>query len=225
MSNVINTKSDARYETSAAWAETEASNAKLAKQVEKNAGTLHNAAEDAANKAQFKSPTGAVDRLEDGLSKQTNAAASEGAANVQGYAQQAKDLATSAVNTVQSNLPSTNVNNGGNGGILSNLASSAGVAAATTKEYLVAAQNAAAPVAASAYSAGAAAVESARTTAAPYVQSATDSVSRALSGSEPQPETSDSAARKTTSLEFGQHVVDSPYPSTTTTQNSKAGGL
>ena len=51
---------------------------------------------------QFNSTTaGAVNRLEQDLSKKTDAAAAEGAANVQGYAQQAKELATSAVNTVQ----------------------------------------------------------------------------------------------------------------------------
>ena len=42
-----------------------------------------------------------MNRLEQDLSKKTDAAAAEGAANVQGYAQQAKELATSAVNSVQ----------------------------------------------------------------------------------------------------------------------------
>ena len=48
-------RSDARFETSAAWAEAEASNTKLSTQVEQNAHQMHEAAEDAAVKAQVSS--------------------------------------------------------------------------------------------------------------------------------------------------------------------------
>ena len=45
-------RSDARYETSAAVAETEASTSTLSSQVQKNAGQLHTAAVDAAHTAE-----------------------------------------------------------------------------------------------------------------------------------------------------------------------------
>ncbi|CAL1694985.1 unnamed protein product [Somion occarium] len=222
MSNAVPAQSDIRYETSAAWAEAEASNTEIAHQVDDNAQKLHNAAEDAALKAQHKSPAAAVDHLERGLSDTTDAAAAEGASNVQSYAAQAKGLANSAVNTAQSYLPS-------------NFTSTAGAAATTTKEYLVAAQNAAAPVASNAYNTGLAALQTATTTAAPYVQSATETVSRTLSGTaaaSTQAEAPSSASvpaggvpPKTAPLESGQHVVNSPYPQTTTGQSTKVGEL
>ena len=80
-------------------------------------------------------------------------------------------------------------------------------------------------MATSAFNAGAAAVESARATAAPYVQSATDTVARALSGLEAQATPKDPVPSKTAPLESGQQVVDTPYPQATTTQSTKVGGL
>ena len=49
-----NGKSDARYETSAAVAETEASTTTLSNQVQRNAGQLHAAAVDAAHSAEVR---------------------------------------------------------------------------------------------------------------------------------------------------------------------------
>ncbi|KAJ2995688.1 hypothetical protein NUW54_g7339 [Trametes sanguinea] len=105
--------SDARYATSAALAETEASNVNLSKEVQKNADQLHNAAGDAATVAQIKEPeaVSAVNQLEEGLSHKTDAAASQGAADVQSakatatsYVETAKNLASSAIATAQSTV-------------------------------------------------------------------------------------------------------------------------
>lgn len=80
----------------------------------------------------------------------------------------------------------------------------------TTKEYLVQAQAVAAPIANQALNAGVAAVKTAGTTAAPYVQSATDAVTRAVSGTT-APDPHAPVAAKTAPLESGPHVVESPY--------------
>ncbi|THH33118.1 hypothetical protein EUX98_g1059 [Antrodiella citrinella] len=218
MSTAAGTQSDARFETSAAWAEAEASNAKLATQVEQNAHQLHNAAEDAATTAQYKSPAAAVNNLEHGLSDKTEEAVAEGQDNVQDYVARAKSLANSAISTAQSYLPAgTTV-----AGTAGSVQATAGSALQTTKEYLVQAQHAAAPVANQALNAGLAAAETARTTAAPYMQSATDAVSRAVQGdgsSHPN-----SVAPTTASLESGPHVVDSPYSAPNLNgQNPKVG--
>ncbi|KAI0082090.1 hypothetical protein K474DRAFT_1703109 [Panus rudis PR-1116 ss-1] len=228
MSNAVPAQTDARFETSAAWAEAEASNTKLANQVEQNAETLHAAAQQAAITAQHKAPGQAVDQLEEGLSEKTNQAAAEGQANVQGYVQQAKNLAGSAAATASSYIPSTNgstLNTNTEGGVLNTLASTAGAAVNTAKGYVAAATNAAAPVASSALGAGLSAVETAKTTAAPYVQGATTAVKNTLVGSNgtatsQQPE---SVAPKTAPLESGPHTVDTPYPQTTTGQATKVG--
>ncbi|KAJ3481717.1 hypothetical protein NLI96_g7473 [Meripilus lineatus] len=101
MSKATGAQSDARFETSAAWAEAEASNVKLADQVEKNAEKMHHAARDAAATAQRRSSVSAVDQLEQNLSAKTSQATAEGEANVQGYVAQAKNLASSALATAQ----------------------------------------------------------------------------------------------------------------------------
>ena len=101
-----NGKSDARYETSAAVAETEASTTTLSNQVQRNAGQLHTAAVDAAHSAEVRSPlyvrhvgacltprprraqleerqrASAVEQLEQGLSHKTDVAAAQGATDV-----------------------------------------------------------------------------------------------------------------------------------------------
>jgi len=99
--------SDARFETSAAWATAEASSAEIAQEVDQNASQLQNAAQDAAQHAPYKEPAAvaAVDQLEAGLSNKTNAAASQGQADVGGYVEQAKNLANSAYQTAQQYLP------------------------------------------------------------------------------------------------------------------------
>ncbi|KAL4241830.1 hypothetical protein ABKN59_000730 [Abortiporus biennis] len=232
MSQATGTQSDARFETSAAWAEAEAPNKSIADEVEHNAEVLHNAAEDAATKAQFKSPAAAVDQLERGMSNTTNAAAAEGKSNVQGYVQQVKDLANSAIATAQSYLPSSGSTTGistaratdgpsTTSNVGQTVAETATAAFATGKQYATAASNAAAPVAQSAVGAGLSAMETAKNTAAPYVQSAVNAVSGTNTG---KPTTETPAVAQTTApLESGPHIVNSPYPATTTGQSTKVG--
>ena len=82
----------------------------LTSQVQQNANQLHKVATDAAQTAELKETqaASAVDKLEENLSHKTNAAAAEGAADVQsakatasGYVEQAKNLASSAIATAQ----------------------------------------------------------------------------------------------------------------------------
>ncbi|KAH8099254.1 hypothetical protein BXZ70DRAFT_1009071 [Cristinia sonorae] len=223
MSTATGTQSDARFETTAAWAEAEASDVKLAAEVEQNAHQLHDAAQAAAQEAQFKTPSesaaSAVNNLEAGLSQTTDKAVTEGQENVQGYVAQAKNLANSAVNTAASYIPTTTTTTDSTatntGSTAASLQATAVSAAQTTKEYLVQAQAIAAPVATQALNAGLAAVETARTTAAPYVQSATDAVTRAVSGTSADTTTPtthvNGVAPKSAPLESGPHVVESPY--------------
>jgi len=231
MSSATGSQTDARFETSAAYAEAETSNAKLAKQVELNAQKLHRAAEEAAAKAQTEhtSPAVAVNRLEEGLSEKTDAAAAEGHANVQGYVGQVKDLANSALATAQSYLPG-HAAGAAPTHTTDSVQDTASSAFATTKKYLTQAQNAAAPIATSALATGIAAVESARTTATPYVQSAADTITRTIAGAAAghgsaattKPNEVDA---KTAPLESGPHKVDTPYPATTTGQSTKVAGV
>ncbi|KAL6298717.1 hypothetical protein BKA93DRAFT_753968 [Sparassis latifolia] len=105
-------QSNARFETTAAFVEAEASTAELTSEVGHNADQMHTAAETAAAHAQHKEPASAVDELEEGLSNTTNVAASQGWFDVQsakaataGYAEQAKNLANSAYQTAQQYVP------------------------------------------------------------------------------------------------------------------------
>ncbi|KAI0830482.1 hypothetical protein BC628DRAFT_1336554 [Trametes gibbosa] len=162
-------QSDARYATTAAVAETEASTINISQEVQQNANKLHNAATHAATSAQINEPhaTSAVNQLEEGLSQKTDVAASEGAADVEaakatatGYVEQAKNLASSAIATAQSYVagsqPTVTATNAANG-----VTSTVQSAVATGKQYLASAQEAAQPY-----------VASAAATAKPYMQSA-----------------------------------------------------
>ncbi|KAH9948235.1 hypothetical protein B0H21DRAFT_735156 [Amylocystis lapponica] len=201
-------QSDARFETTAAWAQTEASTVGLTNQIGRNANQLQTAAEEAATQAQFKEPVPAVSQLEAGLSAKTNNAASEGRGDFEsakavgaGYFEQAKNLASGAIGTAQAYLPSaqsTGTQTGSNsseGGLVSSLQSTAASALGTGKEYLASAQ----------------------TAAQPHI----DRARNAISGSTRPGEVRASTA----SLESGPHVVGSPYPETTTGQSTKVGEL
>ncbi|KAI0735004.1 hypothetical protein C8Q76DRAFT_791588 [Earliella scabrosa] len=211
-----NGNSDARYATSAALAETEASTTTLSSQVQQNANKLHNAAVDAAHSAELKEPqaAGAVDRLEHDLSDKTNAAASEGAADVAsakasatGYVEQAKNLAGSAIATAQSYLPgtgattTTQTNGTANGGVVQS-------AIATGQQYLASAQAAAKPY-----------IESATAAAQPRHEKAMAAVSGSSTTGQPE------VPATTAPLQSGPNVVGNPYPATTNSQTTKVGEL
>ncbi|KAI0719957.1 hypothetical protein C8T65DRAFT_634441 [Cerioporus squamosus] len=219
--------SDARYATSAALAETEASTNTLSSQVEQNASQLHKVATDAALTAEIKEPqaASAVDKLEENLSHKTNAAASEGAADVQsakatatGYVEQAKNLASSAIATAQSYIPSTQASqtsttNSTGGGI----GATVQTAIATGKEYLASAQATAKPY-----------VESAAAAAQPHIEKAKG----AVLGSTPSTTSGSSVSGKPSEvpassapLESGSNVVGNPYPATVNGQSTKVGEL
>ncbi|KAI0756834.1 hypothetical protein C8Q80DRAFT_58919 [Daedaleopsis nitida] len=217
--------SDARYATSAALAETEATTATLSSQVEQNATKLHSAAVGAAQSAELKEPqsANAVDRLEDGLSHQTNAAASEGAADVasaksaaNGYVEQAKNLAGSAISTAQSYINSattqstqpTDTTNGTTaGGVVQS-------AIATGKDYLASAQAAAQPY-----------IDSASAAAQPHLEKAKGMVGGTTAIG---PSGSDKPSAKPASsapLESGANIVGNPYPATTNGQATMVGEI
>ncbi|KAI8981394.1 hypothetical protein BD414DRAFT_99757 [Trametes punicea] len=198
-------QSDARYATSAAMTETEASNTNLSKEVQQNANQLHNAATDAATVAQVKEPEAisAVNQLEEGLSHKTNVAASQGAVDVQSakatassYVEQAKNLASSAIATAQSTVE-------------------------TGKQYLASAQEAAKPYVESAAATAKPYVESAAAAAQPHIEKAKSVVTGAVnSGSSTTGRPSQPPA-STAPLESGPNVVGGPYPATTNGQSTK----
>ncbi|RDX51046.1 hypothetical protein OH76DRAFT_1401813 [Lentinus brumalis] len=222
--------SDARYATTAALAETEASTNTLSSQVQQNASQLHKVATDAAQTAEIKEPhaASAVDKLEEDLSQKTNAAASEGAADVgaakataTGYVEQAKNLASTAIATAQSYIPSTTQTsqtgttqaNSTGGGIGATVQS----AIATGKEYLASAQATAKPY-----------VESAAAAAQPHLEKAKG----AVLGSTPSTTSGSSVSGKPSEvpassapLESGPNVVGNPYPATVSGQTTKVGEL
>ncbi|TBU49916.1 hypothetical protein BD309DRAFT_996518 [Dichomitus squalens] len=198
--------SDARYSTTAAVAEVEASNATLSTQVQQNANQLHAAATNAARTAEFKEPQAAfaVDQLEQGLSQKTNAAASEGAYDVEsakasatGYVEHAKNIAGNVFTTAQSYAsgipPATN-------GAAAGIGATVQSALQTGKEYLASAQAAAQPY-----------IETAAGTAHATIEKAKGAVSTPTqTGSSVSGKPSDVPA-STASLESGPHVVDTPY--------------
>jgi len=192
MSSVTGTQSDARFETSAALAEVEASNVKLSNQVEQNAENYHGVAEQAAHAAQAKgvSPTVAVGQLETDLSRKTETAAAEGQVNVNGYVAQAQNAVNSAINSASSYVPE-----------------SVSSAFGTTKAYAVPAANQALAATQSAIETAKPYVQSAVASATPYVQSATTTVTQAVTGKPTEVQLT------TAPLEAGSTVVDTPYPS------------
>lgn len=120
-------RSDARFETTAAWQAAETSTTQLQNEVERNAQQVHQVAEQAASSAQvcgyivkhrercsydgpfqYKTPAvnGAVDQLEEGLSEKTNQAVADGQSTVDsakvvagGYVQQAREVVGGAMAT------------------------------------------------------------------------------------------------------------------------------
>ncbi|KAH9944238.1 uncharacterized protein BXZ73DRAFT_73804 [Epithele typhae] len=142
-------RSDARFETSAAMAETEASTAKLSKEVQQNAAQVHTAAVDAAHTAEEKETRSgtAVERLEEGLSHKTDVAAAQGAADVAsltatatGYVDQAKTLAGNAIAFVQMSSGTASQTEksvgGANGATNCGVSTTVQTAVATGKEYV-----------------------------------------------------------------------------------------
>ncbi|KAI0801096.1 hypothetical protein C8Q74DRAFT_1214811 [Fomes fomentarius] len=215
---------DARYSTTAALAETEASTATLSNQIEQNASELHTAAVDAAKSAEGSRASNAADRLEEGLSQKTNAAASEGAADVSsakaaatGYAEQAKNFAGGAIATAQSYIsgatgnPQTTTQTNGTKTSGTNVVQSA---IATGKEYLSSAQATAQPY-----------VDSAIAAAQPHIEKAKGVVTGTTTyGSFVSGEPSE-VPSKTAPLESGPNTVGNPYPATVNGQTTKVGEL
>ncbi|EIW64300.1 uncharacterized protein TRAVEDRAFT_55262 [Trametes versicolor FP-101664 SS1] len=233
-------RSDARFATNAALAETEATTVNLSKEVQSNANQLHNAAFDAATSAQIKEPLSgsAVNQLEEGLAHKTDAAASQGAVDVEaakatatGYVEQAKNLASGAFATAQSYVPSTTTTSNAASGVSSTVQS----AVATGQQYLASAQEAAKPYVASAIATAKPYVDSAAATAKPYVDQASaaaqphiekaKSVLPGVSSTEPAATKPPAPSATTAPLESGPHVVGGPYPATTTGQSTKVAEL
>jgi len=165
VTNGVNHESDARFDTTAAWAAAETSTMELQRDVEKNAAKAHDAAEAAAAHAPFKAPAtqGAVDKLEEDLAEKTHQAVLDGQSSVDqakaagvGYVESAKNLANSALSTAASYIPgggagSTTTTdkaastNGTGTGVVASLQSAAGTAINTAANVLSSAGAAAAP--------------------------------------------------------------------------------
>ncbi|KAI0361434.1 hypothetical protein OH77DRAFT_1469043 [Trametes cingulata] len=221
-------QSDARYNTTAALAETEASTATLSQEVQQNANQLHSAATDAATTAQVKEPEAisAVNKLEEDLSHKTNDAAAQGAADVQSakatatsYVEQAKNLASSAIATAQSYVSGApkegTQTTTTTGGVTSTVHS----AVETGKQYLASAQEAAKPYVESAAATAKPYVESAAAAAQPHIEKAKSVVTGATTGTTTSQPAQPPAS--TAPLESGPHVVGNPYPATTNGQSTK----
>ncbi|KAF9460094.1 hypothetical protein BDZ94DRAFT_1266655 [Collybia nuda] len=214
-------------ETTAATAQIEAPTSSIAREVEANAGHTKEAASEAALTAQIKgesltgTPPSAVDQFQQQAQKTTKAAVAEGQRDVETakvtgatYLDQAKSLASNAVNTAQAYLPSsvggilsseTSASQSPPTGIVSSLQSGANSAIGTTKEYLASAQEMAKPH-----------VENAKGIAQGYLGTA---------GTQPiknPPASSTGIPATSAPLESGPHTVNTPYSSTNTT-NAKVG--
>ncbi|KAM5533943.1 hypothetical protein V8D89_012368 [Ganoderma adspersum] len=208
-------QSDARFSTTAAVAETDASTTTLSSEVQKNADKLRTAAIDAAHSASFNEPKpiSTIDQLEQGLSQKTDVAVSQGAHDVQsakaaasGYVEEAKALAGNVLSTAQSYVsgtshPSTSAEKGvgTNDTHASRIGATVQAAIVTGKEYLASAQAAAQPY-----------IESAASTA----QAQAERVKGAVSGTQANSAVSGQpfeVPSKTAPLESGPHAVTSPY--------------
>ncbi|KAI0782363.1 hypothetical protein BC629DRAFT_1519013 [Irpex lacteus] len=219
---------DARFETTAAWAASETSTAELQNTVEKNAQQVHSAADDAAKAAQYKVPaTGvAINNLEAGLAQKTDEAVAEGQASTQGYVQQAREIAGSALATAASYLPSsisgttngttstTNTSTTANGqGVYDTLTSAAGTAVETAKSAINAASSAAAPHVEAAKQAAQPHYETAKATIQPHVEKLTNAASAAVGGATTTTTTKPGEVPATTApIESGNGHVGGVYP-------------
>ncbi|PCH33986.1 hypothetical protein WOLCODRAFT_148048 [Wolfiporia cocos MD-104 SS10] len=212
-------QSDARFGTSAAWAQAEASTHKLSNEVAQNAATLQSAAAHAASEAQEHEPqvVSAVNQLEAGraLEQKTNEAVAQGMFDVQSAkntaastaasaVQQAKNMANSAYQTAQSlfngsaaqSTDASSTNDPFANDFTSKVQSTASSAYQTGKEYLASAQ----------------------TAVQPQVDKAKDFIGGSNIPSQPN-----ATPASTAPLESGQHTVSSPYPATTTGQSVRVG--
>ncbi|KAI0094280.1 hypothetical protein BDY19DRAFT_901507 [Irpex rosettiformis] len=209
---------DARYETTAALAAVETSTPELQNTVERNAQKVHEAAEDAAKAAQHKpaATAVAVDNLEAGLAQKTNEAVAEGKANTQGYVQQARELAGSALATAAIYLPSSLSGTTSNGttsttadanGMANALSTAAGTAVETARSALNAVSNAAAPHVEAAKQAAQPHFDTTKATIQPHVDKLTGTATNTVKGAS---KPSDVPAL-TAPLESGNGHVGGPY--------------
>ncbi|KAI0347773.1 hypothetical protein BDW22DRAFT_1479693 [Trametopsis cervina] len=209
--------SDARFETTAAVAATEASTIELQNNVETNAAHVHEAADDAAKAAQFKVPAAgvAIVNLEAGLAEKTDAAVAEGQANTQGYVQQAREIAGSALATAATYLPTSitgasttdNTTTAGSG-VLSNLSSAAGTAVETAKSAYTTASQAAAPHVETAKQTLQPHYETAKAAVQPHVDRLTEAVGNTVGTTPSKPA---DVPATTAPLESGNGHVGGPY--------------
>lgn len=220
----------ARHETTAACAQAEAPNARVAHEVEENAEHLQQAATKAAQAAQGmgsdltgeRDTSTAFDVLKSEASLKTNAAASEGQRDLHmakntsaSYLDQAKTMVESITASAQDYLhgstdPQATVNKTG-GDTMSSLQTSASSAAGTAQQYFASAQAAAQPH-----------IDTARSTLQPQFEKARETAQGYLgmhSGTSPSDAiTPPSTARPTTGAPLsGKDGVGTPYASTTTT--------
>ncbi|KZT02455.1 uncharacterized protein LAESUDRAFT_409078 [Laetiporus sulphureus 93-53] len=213
-------QSDARFETTAAWAQVEAPTAELSNEVGKNASQMQNVAEQVAVEAQEKKPqvVSAVNQLEAGLAleNKTNQASEQGqrdidsaratvASAAQSAVEQAKTFANSAYETAQSlygGLQTSSTDAMTNSNFSNTVQSTASSALQTGKEYLASAQTMVQPT-----------VEKARSMV-------TGTASTGSTSTQP-----DAVPATTAPLEFDSHVANTPYPATTTGQPTKIGEL
>ncbi|KAF5368451.1 hypothetical protein D9758_002276 [Tetrapyrgos nigripes] len=217
-----------KFETTAATAQLEAPNATAARAVEKNTEIAHDAAETAAAAARSfgkeftGEPPSATDKLQSQAKDITNTAASEGKQDVDaataagaGYLNQAKAMATNAVQTAQeyinagaggatngtSKSTPSSATGGSAAGIVPQVTAGAAVAFETAKGYAATAQQTVQPH-----------LERTFGAAKQYVDNLTEQ-GNPNSGT---PGTTKPAVPATTApLESGPHTVGGPYSSTT----------
>ncbi|CCM04435.1 uncharacterized protein FIBRA_06615 [Fibroporia radiculosa] len=204
-------QSDARFDTSVAWAQAEASTNKLSREIGQNAAQIQAAAGQAADEAQRHEPQviSAVNQLEAGraVSEKTTQATSQGMFDVENAkataasaVEQAKNMANNAYQSAQSlfnNPQSSDTSTMGN--VSSTVQSTASSAFQTGKEYLASAQSA----------------------VQPHIEKAKDMMAGSP-GSTQQPS---APAASTAPLESGNQVVENPYPATTTGQTTRVGEI
>jgi len=200
-------QSDARYGTTAAWAQAEASTAKLSKEVGQNAAQMQNAAHEAASEAQENEPQAvyAVNQLEAG--RATDQAAAQGKLDVESAkaaaanaVDQARSMANSAYQTAQSLFNGQMQEGSTTDQLSSTVQSTASSAFQTGKEYLASAQ----------------------TIVQPHIEKAKNMVSDATFSTTASGKP-DEVAATTAPLESGNQIVGNPYPATTTGQSTKVG--
>ncbi|KAJ6575308.1 hypothetical protein B0H19DRAFT_636457 [Mycena capillaripes] len=187
--NVEESSRPSEFQTTAAQAQAEAKTGSIAREVEANADQAKDVAENAAFVAQSKGPelTGqsATDRLQTEASVKTGAAVDQGQHDVEaakaagaGYVEQAKTMASNAVNsavsTAQSYIPPGSGPDGAHttGDVVSGLQAGANAAYETTKQILTTAGQTAQPY-----------LAAAQETAQPHLTKAKDVAASYLPGS------------------------------------------